>query len=80
MTETKGEYRYQETVFGMTIYCQCGEPLGMIKIIAGLEVLYIGNVMVRSISANCTKCGHEFYYDLNGKRLERLIKRLTEGR
>ncbi len=78
MTETKGEYHYQETICGMTVQCQCGEPLGMIKLIEGLEVLYIGNVMVRSISANCSKCGHEFYYDLNGKKLERLIKKMTE--
>lgn len=78
MTEIKGEYHYQTNVYGLIVQCQCGEPLGMIKLIDGLEVLYIGSVMVRSISANCSKCGHEFYYDLNGKKLERLIKKMTE--
>lgn len=78
MTELRGAYAMLGSEYQSR--CKCGEVLGTIKVIDGLEVLYIGNVMVRSISANCTKCGHEFYYDLNGKRLERLIKRLTEGR
>lgn len=74
MTETKGEYAINDCAQR----CQCGNLLGMIKLIDGLEVLYIGNVIVRSISGNCAKCGREYYYSLNGKLLERLIKRLTE--
>ena len=54
---------------------QCGNIVGKIIIIADEELIQIGALVISEIDGNCARCGKEFHYSLNARRLEKLINR-----
>jgi DNA-directed RNA polymerase subunit RPC12/RpoP len=54
---------------------QCGEIVGNLVIIADEELIQIGALVISQIDGNCARCGQEFHYSLNARRLEKLINR-----
>lgn len=63
---------------GPVIKCECGNVLGHEIVIAGLERLQIGGVVVQSAHGVCAKCGREFHWSMSEKMLARLIIRVKE--
>ena len=62
------------------ICSRCEEFIGNLVIIAGEELIQIGTLVVAEIDGNCARCGQEFHYSLNARRLEKIIHRVEERR
>ena len=58
----------------------CGNEIGREYVIDGVVFLECGGVIVRRVEANCKQCGRDFFWVVPDVRLQRLIKRVLEGR
>ena len=54
---------------------KCGEPIGEIMGIGGVELLKIGNLIVRAAHGACINCQQAFHYTMSDTLLSRIMTR-----
>jgi hypothetical protein len=57
----------------------CGRPVGVIRLVEGVEVLQVGAVLLRSAHGVC-QCGYGFHWDMGERALARLISHVLARR
>lgn len=56
----------------------CGTQIAKVIEIEGEDLIQVGALVVTDIHGNCAKCGEEFHYSLNHRRLERIVRSRIE--
>lgn len=71
----------EKTIKPEIITCsQCGLEIGKLIIVENEDLVQLGGLAVREIHGNCVQCGEPFDYSLSARRLERLLRLVTEKR
>jgi len=84
---TKQEEKEQPMTYKTLYYSEtelncsrCNVMIGRHIMVNGEELIQIGSLVVSEIHGNCARCGEEFHYSLNSKRLEQLIQHVLRDK
>jgi hypothetical protein len=59
---------------------KCNNEIGREYEVEGVLFLDCGGVIINHLSGNCKQCGADIYWTVPNVKLERLIKKVLEGR
>jgi hypothetical protein len=57
-----------------TIKCRCGNVIGEVIRVSGLELLHSGGGVFREVHGNCVQCGYGIHWTFADKKLQAIIK------